>query len=153
MERGPPWLIATGNKSQTSARRWPPLSISHRCTPLHALFASRPMRSNGCVPLVMHSLRRCWKCISRSRTTRTSTCGGWCATGRRLAVADFLYTIHGPMWQFECEDCQHMSDCYESEAQALAQAENHDCFKSWANRIPPSVLEHLVNQREEADRG
>jgi len=68
-------------------------------------------------------------------------------------VADFLYTIHGPMWQFECEDCHYMSDCYESEGHALVHAETHDCLKTWAERIPSSVLEHLVNQREEARRG
>lgn len=44
-------------------------------------------------------------------------------------------TVHGPMWQFECEHCDYMGDTWDTEAEAVSEMERHDCLDalpSWA---------------------
>jgi predicted dithiol-disulfide oxidoreductase (DUF899 family) len=66
-------------------------------------------------------------------------------------VADFEYTIHGPMWQYKCESCHAMGDCWDTEQEAIDDMNDHDCITYWKSRIPPSVLEELINQRKHDD--
>lgn len=59
-------------------------------------------------------------------------------------MTDFEYTIHGPMWQFECETCHFMGDCWDSEAEALAQMERHNCLGQYRNKFNSDQWAHLV---------
>ena len=54
------------------------------------------------------------------------------------------YAIHGPMWQFECESCQYMGDCCDTEQEAIDDMKRHDCYETWKQKIPSDVLKHLV---------
>lgn len=65
------------------------------------------------------------------------------------------YKIHGPMWQFECHICHYMGDCWDTEPEASADIEAHDCVVSasgWARteieRLR-TALQLVVDQLEE----
>ena len=55
--------------------------------------------------------------------------------------------IHGPMWQYECHTCHYMGDCWETEAEALADMRNHDCFV----HVPDWVRNVIERLRAEND--
>lgn len=43
--------------------------------------------------------------------------------------------IHGPMWQFECEICNYMGDCWDTEREAAEEMQDHKCvdtLPSWS---------------------
>ena len=55
--------------------------------------------------------------------------------------------IHGPMWQFECENCHFMGDCWDTESEAAAEMEQHDCYETWKAKVPAHILDHLTKER------
>lgn len=57
-----------------------------------------------------------------------------------------MYEIHGPMYQFECNACQFMGDCWDTLEEAKKEAKEHDCLKVWRDRIPTDVWNQLVGE-------
>lgn len=43
-----------------------------------------------------------------------------------------MIKIHGPMWQWECDHCLMMGDCYDSLDEAFANSINHKCAPTFA---------------------
>jgi len=41
--------------------------------------------------------------------------------------AEPVFVMHGPMWQFECETCRFMGDCWDTESEAAGEMERHVC--------------------------
>jgi NAD-dependent SIR2 family protein deacetylase len=61
-------------------------------------------------------------------------------------MSNFTYTLHGPMWQFECESCHYLGDCWDTEKEAIDEMHDHNCIKSWKQRIPADILEQLLKE-------
>lgn len=38
------------------------------------------------------------------------------------------HEVYGPMFQFECKVCDYLGDCWDTEAEAVADMESHDCI-------------------------
>lgn len=67
-------------------------------------------------------------------------------------MADF--TMHGPMWQYECNDCGYMGDCWDSESEAAGELERHSCLDTlppWA-RYEIERLRSATPSTEEGQR-
>lgn len=60
-----------------------------------------------------------------------------------------LVIIYGPMWQFECSECNFMGDCWDTELEARKQASEHSCIDYWRSKVPSDMLDRIIQQEIE----
>lgn len=62
------------------------------------------------------------------------------------------YTIHGPIWQFECHFCYHLGDCCNTKVEALEDAKTHDCMYTLRQKMNTEQWEYLIARIKEEVR-